>query len=67
MKTDNTELFRSTPVPRAVLSLVVPMVISQLITVIYNMADTLPESGRGGSLARLNFTFSLAGTPPSFS
>lgn len=40
MKTDNTELFRSTPVPRAVLSLVVPTVISQLITVIYNMADT---------------------------
>lgn len=29
-----------TPVPHAVLSLVVPTVISQIITVIYNMADT---------------------------
>lgn len=34
------ELFETTPVPKAVLSLAVPTVISQLITVIYNMADT---------------------------
>ncbi|MEA4890209.1 MAG: MATE family efflux transporter [Clostridiaceae bacterium] len=40
MKTDNTELFTRTPVKKAVVSLVVPTVISQLITVIYNMADT---------------------------
>ncbi len=40
IKTDKTELFERTPVTRAVLSLVVPTVISQLITVIYNMADT---------------------------
>jgi len=40
MKTDNTELFTSTPISKAVLSLVVPTVISQLITVVYNMADT---------------------------
>ncbi len=40
MKTDNTELFTRTPVPRAVLSLVIPTIISQLITVVYNMADT---------------------------
>ena len=39
MKTDKTELFEKTPVTRAVLALVVPTVISQLITVIYNMAD----------------------------
>lgn len=38
--TDNTELFERTPVPKAVFSLVLPTVISQLITVIYNMADT---------------------------
>lgn len=38
--TDNTELFTTTPVPRAVLALAVPTVISQLITVAYNMADT---------------------------
>ena len=40
MKTDKTELFEKTPVIRAVLALVVPTVISQMITVIYNMADT---------------------------
>ena len=39
-KTDKTELFEKTPVTRAVLALVVPTVISQIITVIYNMADT---------------------------
>ena len=40
MKTDNTALFTTISVPRAIISLVVPTVISQLITVIYNMADT---------------------------
>ena len=40
MKTDNTRLFESTPVPRAIVALVVPTIISQIITVIYNMADT---------------------------
>lgn len=40
MKTDKTELFEKTPVPRAVLALVIPTVISQMITVLYNMADT---------------------------
>ncbi len=37
---ENQELFEKMPVPKAVISLVVPTVISQLITVIYNMADT---------------------------
>lgn len=40
MRADNTELFERMPVGRAVVSLVVPTVISQLITVVYNMADT---------------------------
>ncbi|HEY8500857.1 MAG TPA: MATE family efflux transporter, partial [Clostridia bacterium] len=40
MKTDNTTLFENMPVRKAVIALVVPTVISQLITVIYNMADT---------------------------
>ena len=40
MKASKTELFEKTPVVRAVLALVVPTVISQIITVIYNMADT---------------------------
>lgn len=40
MKNREEYLFEETPVSRAVLSLVIPTVISQLITVIYNMADT---------------------------
>lgn len=40
MKTDNTELFENMPVPKAVITLVIPTVISQIITVVYNMADT---------------------------
>lgn len=37
---NNHELFEKAPIPKAVCSLVVPTVISQLITVVYNMADT---------------------------
>ncbi len=40
MKNDNSELFERISVPKAVITLVVPTVISQIITVIYNMADT---------------------------
>lgn len=40
MKSDNTELFEKTPVPKAVISLVVPTIISQIIFVLYNVADT---------------------------
>ena len=40
MKTDNTELFERMPVSKAVITLIIPTVISQIITVIYNMADT---------------------------
>jgi len=40
MMRDNDYLFCEMPVRRAVMSLVIPTVISQIITVIYNMADT---------------------------
>lgn len=40
MSCDNTVLFSDAPVSKAVLSLAIPTVISQLITVVYNMADT---------------------------
>ena len=39
-KQDNTELFEKAPISRAVIALVAPTIISQIITVIYNMADT---------------------------
>lgn len=37
---DKNELFAAAPIRKAVLTLAVPTVISQIITVIYNMADT---------------------------
>lgn len=40
MKTKEQALFQDAPVGKAVISLVIPTVISQLITVVYNMADT---------------------------
>ena len=40
MKVSNKELFEKAPVNKAVVALVVPTIISQLITVVYNMADT---------------------------
>ena len=39
MKT-NTDLFEKTPVPKAVATMAVPTMISMLVVVIYNMADT---------------------------
>ncbi len=38
--TKNRELFEKTPVPKALAALAVPTIISQLITMIYNLADT---------------------------
>ena len=40
MKHTEQYLFEEAPVAQAVLSLVIPTVISQLITVVYNIADT---------------------------
>ncbi len=37
---DNKKLFEETPIPRALASLAVPTIISQLIVMIYNLADT---------------------------
>ena len=38
--TQNRELFEKTPVPKALAALAIPTIISQLITMIYNLADT---------------------------
>jgi len=40
MRSDNGAIFSSEGISKAVLSLAIPTVISQLITVVYNMADT---------------------------
>ena len=38
--TSKTELFEQTPIPKAVMTLAIPTVISSLVMVIYNLADT---------------------------
>ena len=40
MRNDNTELFEKMPVSRAIMTLVLPTIVGQMITVLYNMADT---------------------------
>jgi len=40
MKNNKTELFETMPVGKALLTMAVPTIISQLITMIYNLADT---------------------------
>lgn len=41
MKKDNSNaLFETTPVPRAFLTLTIPVVLSKIVSLIYNMADT---------------------------
>lgn len=49
-------IFEETPVPKAVMALVVPTVISQLITVLYNMADTffIGKTGDPNQVAAAN-------------
>gem|GEM_PF-4767374 len=39
-KYDKTELFETTPIPRAVGTLVIPTVAACLVMVLYNLADT---------------------------
>lgn len=40
MRSVNKELFEDSPVPKAVMSMAIPTIISMLVVVIYNMADT---------------------------
>ncbi len=67
---EKTEIFESMPIPRAVRIMAVPMIISQVIVLIYNMADTF-YLGRTNDpimvaavsmiLPVFNLTLSLAG------
>lgn len=40
MKNDKTELFETMPIGKALLTMAIPTIISQLITMVYNLADT---------------------------
>ena len=64
---DESRLFRETPVAKAILTLAVPTVISQIITIIYNMADTFfigqlgdPNQVAAATLAMPLFTLMTA-------
>ena len=41
MKNDKRELFETMPIGKALLTMAIPTIISQLITMVYNLADTL--------------------------
>ena len=67
VKGENTELFATAPVPKAILSLAVPTVISQLVFVIYNIADTFfigqlgdPDQVAAATIALPFFIFGAA-------
>ncbi len=61
MKLENTELFESMPVSRAMAKLIVPTVLSQLVTVAYNMADTffIGQTGDPNQVAATNLCLPL--------
>lgn len=58
---NNTELFENTPVPKALASLAIPTIISQLIVMIYNMADTffIGQTNDPYKVAALSITYVL--------
>ena len=67
MKNSSTEVFESIPVPAAVRTMAIPMIMGQLITLIYNMADTFfigkindPDMVAAASLILPVFNFSLS-------
>ncbi|MBR0106940.1 MAG: MATE family efflux transporter, partial [Lachnospiraceae bacterium] len=53
-RADTKEIFETLPVPRAVREMALPMIFSQIIILIYNMADTF-------YLGRTNDPFMVAG------
>ncbi len=69
-KTDKTEIFETMAIPAAVRTMALPMIISQIIVLIYNMADTfylgrtndpLMVAGVSMVLPAFNLTLSIAG------
>ena len=55
------ELFASTPVPKALLTMAVPTIISQLINLIYNMVDAffIGRTGNSYMMAATSLTLTL--------
>ena len=40
MKNNTTEVFRDAPVPQAVLRNIIPSIVSMMMVLLYNLADT---------------------------
>ena len=58
---DKQELFTNTPVPRALYTMAVPTIISQLINLIYNMVDAffIGRTGNAYMMAATSLTLTL--------
>ena len=56
---DKTEIFERKPVPQAIAALAVPTILSQIITMIYNLADTffVGHTGDPAQVAALTLVF----------
>lgn len=61
MQKNNNELFTTMPVGKAVAKLAVPTVISQIIVILYSMADTffIGQTGNPNQLAALSIAFPI--------
>ena len=40
MKDNTTEIFKNAPVPKAVISNIIPSIVSMIMVLVYNLADT---------------------------
>ena len=60
-KLDKKEMFESMPVPKALTAMAVPTIISQLITLIYNMVDAffIGQTGNSYMVASISLTLTL--------
>lgn len=58
---DKTEIFETMPIKKAAMSLVIPTVISQLVILIYNMADTwyIGQTGDPYQVAAVTVTYPI--------
>jgi len=61
---EKTEIFETMPIRRAAMTLVIPTVISQLITVVYNLADTWFVGLSGDAAAVAAISLCLPGELP---
>lgn len=61
MEKDNNELFTTLPVGRAVAKLAIPTVVSQIIVILYSLADTffVGQLGDPNQIAALSITFPI--------